>query len=127
VFMDPASFGQIFLIWMLLFVTLKNCVISKSKVCNVLSNLNGSIIGFNLFPMFLANVNEKRHQSCFWWKKLRQYTRWDLVETNVWRTTLEIKDWKFMLHYIISFKAFKNLVLELIPFLQSSCLNLIKP
>ncbi len=93
----------------------------------MLSNLNGSIIGFNVFPMFLASVNGRRHQSCFWWKEHRQYTHWDLVKTNVWHTTLEIKDWKFLLHYIMSFEAFNNLVLGLIPFLQSSCLNLIRP
>ncbi len=93
----------------------------------MLSNLNGSIIGFNVFPMFLASVNGRRHQSCFWWKEHRQYTHWDLVKTNVWHTTLEIKDWKFLLHYIMSFEAFNNLVLELTHFLQSSCLNPIKP
>jgi hypothetical protein len=44
--MDPVSFGQVFFIWMLLFVTLGNCAISKSKLHNVLSSLDGSIIGF---------------------------------------------------------------------------------
>jgi hypothetical protein len=41
----------------------------------------------------------------FWWKEPRQYTHWDLVETNVWHTTLGIKDWKFLLHYIMNFEA----------------------
>jgi hypothetical protein len=30
----------------------------------------------------------------------------------------EIKDWKFLLHYIMNFEVFDNLVLELTPFLQ---------
>jgi len=89
--MDLISLGQIFFTWMLLSVTLGNCAIFKSKVRNVLSNLDGSIIGFNVFPMFLASVNGRRHQSHFWWKEPRQYTLWDLVETNVWHTTPEIK------------------------------------
>jgi hypothetical protein len=42
--MDLASVGQVFLISMLLYVTLENCATSKFKVCNVLSNLGGSII-----------------------------------------------------------------------------------
>jgi hypothetical protein len=125
--MDPTSFGQVLLIWMLLFVTLGNYAISKSKVHNELSNLNGSIIGFNVFQMFLANVNGKKHHpSRFWWKEPKQYTRWDLVETIVSHTILEIRDRKFLLHYKISFEAFNNLVLELTHFLQSSCLNPIK-
>ncbi len=77
--------------------------------------------------MLLANVNGRRHPPCFWWKEPRQYTHWDLVETNVWHTTPEIRDRKFLLHYRMSFEAFNNLVLELTPFLQSSCLNLIRP
>jgi hypothetical protein len=46
--------------------------------------------------MLLANVNGKRNPPHFWWKEPRQYTDWDLVETNVWHTTLEIKDTKFL-------------------------------
>ncbi len=57
------------LIWMLFFVTLGNCAISTSKVHNEVSNLNGNIIGFNVFLMFLVDVNGKRHPSCFWWKE----------------------------------------------------------
>jgi hypothetical protein len=45
------------------------------------------------------------------------------VETNVWHTTPEIRDRKFLLHYRMSFEAFNNLVLEFTPFLQPSCLN----
>jgi hypothetical protein len=40
-FMDLASLGQVFFIWMLCFITFGNRVIFKSKVCNVLSNLMG--------------------------------------------------------------------------------------
>ncbi len=123
--MALASFGQVFIIWMLLFVTLGN-TISKSKVQNVLSNLNGSIRGFNVFPMFLVGVNGRKHSSCFWWKEPKQYTHWDLVETNVWHTIFEIRDRKFLLCYKMNFETFNNLVLELTPFLQSSCLNPIK-
>jgi hypothetical protein len=68
--MDLASLGQIFLIWMLFSITLGNCAISKSKVRNVLSNLNGSIIGFNVFPMFFASVNGRRHHHVFDGKNL---------------------------------------------------------
>jgi hypothetical protein len=77
--------------------------------------------------MVLANVNRKRHPPHFWWKELKQYTHWDLMETNVWHTTSEIKDTKFLLHYKMNFEAFNNLVLELTSFLQSSCLNLVRP
>ncbi len=66
---DLASLGQVFLIWMLLFVTLGNCATSKSKVCNVPSNLDGSIIGFNVFPMLLVGVNGRKHPPRFWWKE----------------------------------------------------------
>jgi hypothetical protein len=76
--------------------------------------------------MFLASVNGRRHPSCFWWKEPKQCTHWDLVETIVWHTILEIRDRKFLLHYKVSFEAYNNLVLELTPFLQSSCLNCIK-
>jgi hypothetical protein len=58
--MDLTSFGQVFIIWMLLSITLWNCATSKSKVHNVLSNLDGNIIGFNVFLMLLANVNGRR-------------------------------------------------------------------
>ncbi len=44
----------------------------------------------------------------------------------MWHTILEIRDRKFLLHYKVSFEAYNNLVLELTPFLQSSCLNCIK-
>jgi len=53
-----------------IFVTLGNCVTSKSKVHNVLSNLDESIIEFNVVPMLWDNVNRRRYSSCFWWKKL---------------------------------------------------------
>jgi hypothetical protein len=84
--MGPASLGQVFFTWMLFFITLGNCAISKSEVHNVLSNLDGNIIRFSVFSMFLASVNRKRHPLHFWWKEPRQYTYWDLVETNVWHT-----------------------------------------
>jgi hypothetical protein len=77
--------------------------------------------------MLLANVNGKRHPPHFWWKEPKQYTHWDLVETNVWHTISEIRDMKFLLHYKMNFEAFNNLVLELTPFSQSSCLNLVRP
>ncbi len=55
--------------------------------CVVLSNLDGNIIVFNVFSMFSASVNRRRHPLHFWrWKEPRQYTHWDLVETNVWHT-----------------------------------------
>jgi len=59
------------------------------------------------------------------WKKPKQYTHWDHVATNVWHTILEIRDRKFLLRYKMNFEAFNNLVLELTPFLQTSCLNLV--
>jgi hypothetical protein len=34
-------------------------------VRNVLSNLDGSIIRFNVFSMLLANVNGRRHHRTF--------------------------------------------------------------
>ncbi len=49
------------------------------------------------------------------------------METNVWHTTLKMKDRFFLLHDKIYFEAFNNLVLELTPFWQSSCLNLARP
>jgi len=85
-------------------------------VHNVLSNLDGSIIGFNVFLMILASVNGRKYPPHFWWKKPKQYTHWDLVETNVWHTTPKIKNRKFLLYYRMSFEAFNNLVLELTPF-----------
>jgi hypothetical protein len=48
-------------------------------------------------------------------------------KTNVWHTTLEMRDRIFLLHYRMSFEAFNILVLELTHFLQSSCLNPIRP
>jgi hypothetical protein len=108
--MNLASLGQVFLIWILLSITLGNCATSKFKVHNVLANLDESIIRFNVFPMLLGDVNERRHPLCFWWKEPRQYAHWELVETNVWHTTPEIRDRKFLLHYKMSFEAFNNLV-----------------
>ncbi len=52
---------------------------------NRLSNLSGNIIGFNDFLMFLVSVSGKKDPSRFWWKQLKQYTHWNLVETIVWR------------------------------------------
>jgi hypothetical protein len=72
--MDLTSFGQVFIIWMLLSITLGNCATSKSKVHNVLSNLDGNIIRFNVFLMLLANVNGRRYPPRFGWKELKQYT-----------------------------------------------------
>jgi hypothetical protein len=46
VFMGPASLGQVFFTWMLFFITLGNCAISKS---DLLSNLDGNIIRFSVF------------------------------------------------------------------------------
>jgi hypothetical protein len=89
--MNLASLGQVFLIWILLSITLGNCATSKFKVHNVLANLDESIIRFNVFPMLLDDVNERRHPLCFWWKEPRQYAHWELVETNVWQTTPENK------------------------------------
>jgi len=76
---------------------------------------------------FLVGVNGRKHSPHFWWKEPKQYTHWDLVETNVWYTTLDIRDGNFLLHYRMSFEVFNNLVLELTHFLQSSCLNPIRP
>jgi hypothetical protein len=83
--MDSASLGQVFLIWMLLSILHWgiDCATFQFKVHNLLSNLNGSIIRFNVFPMLLAAVNGRKHPSPFWWKEPRQYTHWDFVETNV--------------------------------------------
>jgi len=77
--------------------------------------------------MLLADVNGRRNPPHFWWEKPKQHTHWDLLETNVWHTTPEIRDRKLLLHYRMNFEAFNNLVLELIPFLQSSCLSPIRP
>ncbi len=66
--MDLVSLEQVFIIWMLFSITLGNCATSKSKVCNVFSNLNRNIIGFNVSPMFFADVNRKGHPPHFWWK-----------------------------------------------------------
>ncbi len=46
------------------------------------------------------------------------------METNVWHTTLEIGDRKFLLYYKMSFEAFNNLVLQLTPFFA---IKLFKP
>jgi hypothetical protein len=67
--MNLASFGQV--IWMLFFITLGNCVTSESKVCNVFSNLDESMIRFNVVPMLWDYVNRRRHPLCFWWKELK--------------------------------------------------------
>jgi hypothetical protein len=64
---DQASFGQVFLILMLFFATIGNRENFKSKVRNVLSNLNG-----NIFSMFLVSVNARKHPLCFWWKEFKQ-------------------------------------------------------
>ncbi len=74
--LDPTSIGQMFLIWMLFSITLGNCATSNERWGHniVLPNLDGSIIGLNVFAMFLTNVNRRKHLSHFWWKKLRQYT-----------------------------------------------------
>jgi hypothetical protein len=83
VIMNLASLGQVFLIWMLLSVTLGNCATSKFKVHNVLANLDGSIIRFNVFPMFLTDMNGRRHPSRFWWKEPRQYTHWEPTHIGI--------------------------------------------
>jgi hypothetical protein len=49
------------------------------------------------------------------------------METNVWHSTLEMKDMKFLLHYKMNFEVLNNLVLELTPFSHLSSLNLIRP
>jgi hypothetical protein len=72
--MDLASLGQVFLIYMLLFVTLGNCAKFKFKVCNVFSNLDGSMTRFNVVLKFLVNVNRRKHPLRFKWEELRQYT-----------------------------------------------------
>jgi hypothetical protein len=54
-------------------------------------------------------------------------THWNFVETNVWHSTLEMRDRKILFHYRMNFEAFNNLILELTPFLQSSYLNPIMP
>jgi hypothetical protein len=111
-----------------LFVTLGNFMTWKSNVCHVFSNINGSLISFNFLHRLWASVN-KRHLSYLWWKKLRQYTHWELVETNVWHTTLKMKVFFFLLNDKNEFWSFQqpSLVLGLTPFWQSSCLNLAKP
>ncbi len=117
------SIGQMFLIWMLFSITLGNYATSNERwEYSIASKFRWSIIEFNVFPMFLANVNRSKHLPHFWWKKLRQYTHWDLVETNVWHTTPSMKDKKFLLHYKMNCETFNNLVLE-DTFVQSSCLN----
>jgi hypothetical protein len=63
--MDSASFGQVFFIWMLLSITLGNCAISKSKVHNLLSNLDGSIIGFKCLFNVLGQCELKETSIAF--------------------------------------------------------------
>ncbi len=112
---------------MLLFFTPGNCATFKYKVYNVLSILDGNMIWFNVFPMFWVDVNRKKYPPCLWWEKPRWYIYWDLVETNLWHTTLEMKDMKFLLHYKMNFEILNNLVLELTPFSHLSSLNLVRP
>jgi len=109
--MDLISLGQVFFISMFLICYTGNFMTFKSNVRHVFSNINGSLIGLNFLPKLWVSVN-KKHPPCLWWKELRQYTHWDLVETNVWHTTLKTKDNFFLLHDKMNFEAFNNLVLE---------------
>ncbi len=49
------------------------------------------------------------------------------MESTIWHTTPKMRHRKFMGYYKMSFEAFNNLVEELTPFLQSQCVNLVRP
>jgi hypothetical protein len=80
--------------------------------------------------MSWASLNTRGHPPRLWWKELRQYTHCELIKTNLSQCVAyctENKGLKFLLYYKMNFEAFNNLVLELAPFLQSSCLNPTRP
>ncbi len=85
-------------------------------------------LGMKLLPLswgVLATI--KRHPPQLWWKEPRQSTHGDQVEVDVCHTALEMRDRKYIMHYKMTFDAFQKLVLELTPFLQLQCLNLVSP
>ncbi len=125
--MDPISASKIFLIWMLLSITLTNCIAIKSRVCTFVF-VNEPNLKVKLLPLLwcvLATI--KRHPPWLWWKGLQQSTHWDQVEANVWHTTLEMKHRKYIMYYMMTFDVFQKLVLELIPCLQSQCFDFVRP
>jgi hypothetical protein len=124
--MDPIIIGRVLLIWMLLFVTLGNYAFFKSWVRNYFLH-NDPSIKFHFLPFLSTILSRKRSPSWLWWKKPMQHVQWDFVESTVWHTTPEMRHRKFMGYYRMSFETFNNLVEELTPFLQSQCVNLVRP
>jgi hypothetical protein len=124
--LDPIIIRRVLLIWMLLSVTLENCALFKSGVCNFFFH-NDPSIGFHFLPILSAILSRKRSPSRLWWKETKQHVQWDFVESIIWHTTPEMKHSKFTSYYRMSFQAFNNLVEKLKPILQSQCVNLVWP
>jgi hypothetical protein len=104
-------------------VTLGNCVLFKSQVCNFFLH-NDPSIGFHFLPFWSAILSRKKSPSRLWWKEPRQHVQRDFVQSIVWHTTPEMRHRKFTSYYRMSFN---NLVEELKPILQSQCANLVWP
>ncbi len=111
---------------MLVFVTL-DFALFKSQVHNCFLD-NDPLIGFHFLPFWSAILSRKIFPSWLWWKEPPgQHVQWDFVESTVQHTTSEMRHRKFMGYYRMSFETFKNLIKELTPFLQSQCVNLVRP
>ena len=65
----------------------------------------------------MVSTYMKRFLGRFWHVQPRQYVYHDIVQYDVWHTTLEMLDKEYWSAFKMTFMAFEHLVMELTPFL----------
>jgi DDE superfamily endonuclease len=75
-------------------------------------------VGATTLPYLVVAAWLQRFDGRFWWVEPRQYVYHDVVEDDVWHTSHDMLDKKYLDTFRMSFLAFEQLVLELTPFLE---------
>ena len=70
-----------------------------------------------MLPFVVVGAWQQRFDGRFWWVEPRQYIYHDVVEDDVWHTSHDMLDKKYLDTFRISFLVYEQLVLKLTLFL----------
>jgi len=77
--MDSSFHSMVVLVWILMSMTLDNCVTYKSRAWVVLDSING----FHFVPLLWLIVIRKNYVLRIFWVESRQETHWNYIEPIV--------------------------------------------
>jgi hypothetical protein len=112
--LDEGEGAMLLLAYFMIFVAVAPQVRHRAPPIDLLELLAGAAtIHFLVVAAWM-----QRFDGRFWWVEPRQYVYYDVIEDDVWHTTLGMLDLKYREKFRMSFMAFVQLVLEMIPFLE---------